>query len=89
MQNCIEDEKDFLVYRLGAIIWISDIWMADTLFSFITLDVDECSVKPCEHIGNSYCIDGIHNYSCNCVPGYEGKNCSISEFWQSTEFMNC
>ena len=39
-----------------------------------SLDIDECSANPCENGAN--CTDGINDYNCNCVPGFEGKNCT-------------
>ena len=30
-------------------------------------------MSPCWH--NATCIDGVANYTCDCVPGYTGKNC--------------
>lgn len=38
-------------------------------------DLDECKPHPCKH--NGTCIDLIANYSCKCMPGYTGQNCSI------------
>ena len=39
------------------------------------LDIDECEWKPCDNGGT--CIDGINDHTCNCIKGYEGKNCEI------------
>ena len=61
--------------------------MGDKFLFFITPDIDECSLSPCEHGGN--CTDGINDFSCDCVPGYEGKNCSISKFLLLVEILNC
>ena len=30
-------------------------------------------MSPCWH--NATCIDGVANYTCDCLPGYTGKNC--------------
>ena len=40
------------------------------------LDIDECEFKPCEHGGT--CNDGHNDYTCDCIKGYEGKNCETS-----------
>ena len=45
--------------------------------SCISLDIDDCYPSPCEN--NGTCIDGVNNYTCACVPGFEGKNCTISK----------
>ena len=50
------------------------------------LDIDECSPNPCENGAN--CTDGINDYSCTCVPGYEGKNCTTSKLLISVVHFN-
>ena len=40
-------------------------------------DIDKCSPNPCQNGGT--CTDGFNNYTCACVPGYNGVNCSSSE----------
>ena len=39
----------------------------------ITTAVDYCHDDPCV---NGICINGITNYTCNCIGGYMGTNCS-------------
>ena len=46
--------------------------------SCISSDIDDCYPNPCEN--NGTCIDGVNKYTCACVPGFEGKNCTISKF---------
>ena len=41
--------------------------------TYFVSDVDECNSNPCENGGT--CIDGINEYSCQCVAGYTGANC--------------
>ena len=48
-------------------------------FFFSASDIDDCYPSPCEN--NGTCIDGVTNYTCACVPGFEGKNCSIGKFF--------
>ena len=45
--------------------------------SCISSDIDDCYPNPCEN--NGTCIDGVNKYTCACVPGFEGKNCTISK----------
>ncbi len=35
--------------------------------------IDECADDPCQN--NGTCIDGVGEYTCNCLPGYEGDMC--------------
>ncbi|XP_057608598.1 coagulation factor X isoform X1 [Chionomys nivalis] len=38
-------------------------------------DGDQCETKPCQNQGK--CRDGLGEYTCTCVEGYEGKNCEF------------
>ena len=43
---------------------------------FCFLDIDDCDPLPCEN--GATCTDaGVNNYTCTCMAGYEGYNCSI------------
>ena len=49
--------------------------ISDIYFSFS--DIDDCNSHPCEN--GATCSDaGVNNYTCTCMDGYEGKNCSQS-----------
>ena len=43
---------------------------------------DRCEINPndclCDPVGTLTCDDGLDDYTCNCRPGYAGKNCSVS-----------
>uniref|UniRef100_A0A8C0L089 Coagulation factor X n=1 Tax=Canis lupus dingo TaxID=286419 RepID=A0A8C0L089_CANLU len=39
-------------------------------------DGDQCESSPCQNQGQ--CKDGLLEYSCICLEGYEGKNCELS-----------
>ena len=41
-------------------------------------DTNDCYPNPC--VNNGTCIDRVHGYNCTCVPGFKGRNCSISKF---------
>ena len=41
------------------------------------LDIDECESRPC--MNNGTCIDGLNNYTCECVAGYTGPNCETGK----------
>ncbi|XP_028513086.1 neurogenic locus Notch protein [Exaiptasia diaphana] len=38
----------------------------------IVPNADDCVPNPCT---NGKCIDGVNSYTCECIPGYAGKNC--------------
>ncbi|KAM9038773.1 coagulation factor X [Sarcophilus harrisii] len=40
-------------------------------------DGDQCENNPCQNQGN--CKDGLGEYTCICMEGYEGKNCEFSK----------
>ena len=44
---------------------------------FFSLDINDCYPNPC--LNNGTCTDGVNEYNCTCVPGFEGKNCSNSK----------
>ena len=46
------------------------------LASFLA-DIDDCANQPCEN--GASCIDAVNDYTCNCVDGYTGRNCSIGK----------
>lgn len=43
-----------------------------------SLDANECDSKPC--VNANSCRNLIGGYFCECVPGWTGQNCDISEF---------
>ena len=43
----------------------------------LLLDTDECSSNPCQNGGT--CTDGVNEYTCSCVAGYEGTSCETGK----------
>ncbi|KAJ8036808.1 Fibropellin-1 [Holothuria leucospilota] len=41
-----------------------------------TVDPDDCNPNPCQNGG--ICDDLNRNYSCMCLPGFEGRDCQIN-----------
>ncbi|XP_006851611.1 PREDICTED: coagulation factor X [Chrysochloris asiatica] len=39
-------------------------------------DGDQCESSPCQNQGK--CRDGLGEYTCTCLEGFEGRNCEIS-----------
>ena len=58
-----------------------------TLTTRVTLlcsDIDDCIDLPCDNggLGNENsppCTDLVDDYSCSCLAGYEGKNCTVGK----------
>ncbi|XP_016301898.1 coagulation factor IX-like isoform X3 [Sinocyclocheilus anshuiensis] len=42
------------------------------------VDGDQCKSSPCQNRGT--CEDQMGTFTCNCLPGYVGKNCEIVKF---------
>jgi hypothetical protein len=45
------------------------------LNSFLNLfqDIDDCRIDSC--MNNGTCIDLVHDYRCQCLPGFTGRMC--------------
>ena len=43
----------------------------------VYVDTDECSSNPCQNGGT--CTDGVNEYTCSCVVGYEGTHCEAGK----------
>lgn len=48
-----------------------------SLFILFLSDANECEAKPC--VNARSCKNLIASYYCNCLPGWMGQNCDISE----------
>ncbi len=55
----------------------------NSILLFFT-DVDDCENARCLNGGT--CLDGIDSYTCQCVDGWEGNDCS-SSMWYSAEHL--
>uniref|UniRef100_A0A8C7E6K2 coagulation factor Xa n=1 Tax=Naja naja TaxID=35670 RepID=A0A8C7E6K2_NAJNA len=44
----------------------------------VYVDGDQCLSNPCHYGGT--CKDGIGNYTCTCLAGYQGKNCDYRDY---------
>ena len=71
-------------YFLGVVLNNKVRWTSENIICylislfFLFSDIDDCDPYPC--LNNGACIDGVNNYTCACSPGFEGRNCTISEF---------
>lgn len=45
--------------------------------SYFNTDIDDCLPGPCRNHGT--CTDLVNDYQCDCVAGFNGKNCENSE----------
>ena len=50
------------------------------------VEIDECESSPCMNEGR--CIDKISEYLCDCVAGYEGKQCEFGLTLKKTFAQN-
>ena len=48
-------------------------------------DIDDCSPNPCQNGGT--CSDEVNNYTCSCVAGYTGYNCSIGTLYIKVDMV--
>ena len=46
-------------------------------FLILFLDINECESTPCRNGGT--CEDGVNQYTCHCVDGYDGHRCQTGE----------
>ena len=44
---------------------------------FFSKDIDDCVNHTCQHGGS--CVDGVNNYSCNCLRGFTGDRCETGK----------
>lgn len=63
------------VYILYVKVFLSHIFLNKVLFQHI--DIDDCLPGPCRNHGT--CTDLVNDYQCDCVAGFNGKNCENSE----------
>ena len=50
-------------------------------------DINDCSPDPCEN--GATCDDEVNDYTCTCMAGYDGKNCSQSKFDHLSSYSTC
>eukprot|EP00112_Aurelia_sp_Birch-Aquarium-sp1_P019496 Seg483.2 transcript_id=Seg483.2/GoldUCD/mRNA.D3Y31 product=Fibropellin-3 protein_id=Seg483.2/GoldUCD/D3Y31 len=46
------------------------------LLGYECIDINECESEPCLNGGT--CANGNNQYTCSCVPGYQGTNCETN-----------
>lgn len=54
-----------------------NVWLWQLISSSLPLDADECEMKICVHARS--CRNLIGGYLCDCLPGWAGSKCDISE----------
>ena len=45
------------------------------LICCLLTDINDCINHTCSNGGS--CVDGVNNYSCNCLEGFTGHHCDI------------
>ena len=48
-------------------------------YKFRLPDIDDCVNHTCANSGS--CVDGLSNYSCDCMPGYTGVHCEAGRLF--------
>ena len=41
------------------------------------VDIDDCQPNSC--LNGGVCVDGLNSFTCDCITGFIGSNCSISK----------
>ncbi|XP_072167955.1 uncharacterized protein [Diadema setosum] len=78
MRELDGDNGTFTVTLSGPSTWI---WTftdrnIDSNYSVaISADGDDCTSQPCQN--GATCVDSLRDYTCLCLPGYEGPNCGV------------
>ena len=67
-QSKVTFKKNFLITVIQASLSI--------VFPF--KDIDECVNHTCQNGGS--CLDGVNNYSCNCLQGFTGDRCETGTY---------
>jgi len=49
-------------------------------------DIDDCENSPC--LNGATCVDGIDDYTCECIPGYTGSDCGTSTYLFYFKYMS-
>ncbi len=62
-------------------LFINKLYMKINTWKLFLLDSNACSLNPC--LNNGVCQAGNgNNYICNCLSGYSGTNCQISNLFK-------
>ena len=76
MKKCSKGSLSAAIFVILRFIYIYIYNMADLFVLYI--DINDCIDGACLNEGT--CIDGVNEYTCNCMPGYTGSNCQIGLF---------
>ena len=56
-----------------------DLFTYKCIVLYLLTDINECDSAPCQNGATCNNNQPPGTYSCDCVPGYNGTNCKISE----------
>ena len=81
---CAKMEAD-RIHTIQLINWVYTTWIIEAFLVFrnkimhliklFVLDLC-CCLEPCQN--GAGCIGDMHEYSCQCIPGFTGNNCETS-----------
>ena len=49
-------------------------------------DIDDCVNHTC--LNGGWCVDGVNNYTCRCVAGFQGDRCETSKIYGNSLTLN-
>ena len=49
------------------------------MFIYYFLDIDDCPGNVCVTENTANCVDGLNQYTCDCILGYDGIFCENGE----------
>lgn len=76
-KTCLIGEPPGLFSSFHHFTLVSCTCKCHTLSLSPSLDANECDSKPCDNANS--CRNLIGGYFCECIPGWMGQNCDISE----------
>lgn len=65
---------------------ISTGWWDLPHYRTVITDLNECDSQPCKNGGQ--CQDGVAEFRCTCLTGFEGVDCGVGKFLCALPYMH-